>query len=245
MNFEIEHLESVTSTNSILYERGLQGAAEGCVLSADEQTGGRGRFGREFYSPMGNLYFSLLLRPEKRIDELRLLTPLAAVCVLEAVEEVLHLSCGIKWVNDLYYNGKKVCGILTEIHPRPDFTADFCVIGIGINVYRFPVPEKLQGIAGGLVEREETKRDLREDLMHCILQRFAFYYDQKDRSFMKRYRSSSILIGKKVIYETAAGELPITVTDINDAGELVVRDSLGEIRTLSDGEVRLKEKTTR
>lgn len=111
----IEVHKKVDSTNTMMRQRAVSGSAEGCVIIAGEQTNGRGRFGRSFYSPSDTgIYMSLLLRPTLTTDNSVLITTSAAVAVCEAIEKILSKTPQIKWVNDIYIDGKKVCGILTE-----------------------------------------------------------------------------------------------------------------------------------
>jgi BirA family biotin operon repressor/biotin-[acetyl-CoA-carboxylase] ligase len=114
--FDIDYRATVTSTNSVLKDLAAGGAREGTVVAAITQTAGRGRFGRSFYSPADSgVYFSVLLRPGVGAPDATLLTTAAAVAVARAVEDVTGAPARIKWVNDVYCGGKKVCGILTEV----------------------------------------------------------------------------------------------------------------------------------
>ena len=125
----------VDSTNVRLKELAEAGAPHGTVVIADEQTGGKGRKGRKFESPAGaGLYFSLLLRPLCSVAETVCLTPWAAVAAAEAVFRCCGTRPDIKWVNDLLLDGRKLCGILTELGLTPDGKLDYVIIGIGINL---------------------------------------------------------------------------------------------------------------
>ena len=113
--FQVEVRETVTSTNTVLREMAANNAPEGLVLAAEGQTAGKGRQGRDFHSPAGcGAYFSLLLRPGASGADALLITSAAAVAAARAIEEIFGVRVGIKWVNDLFMDGKKVCGILTE-----------------------------------------------------------------------------------------------------------------------------------
>lgn len=112
--FDLQVQTEVTSTNTLLKAQAEQGAPEGTVLIAESQTAGKGRLGRHFTSPPGTgIYFSLLLRPHCTAEKSLFITTTAAVAVCEAIEQVTGLNPQIKWVNDVYLNEKKVCGILT------------------------------------------------------------------------------------------------------------------------------------
>ena len=147
-------LESVDSTNTALMRMAATGAAEGTVLLAQAQTAGRGQRGRDFYSPAGcGLYMSLLLRPKMPPEDVLAITPAAAVAAAQAVEAATGRRAGIKWVNDIQIDGKKVCGILTEAASSSG-TLDCAVCGIGINLFPPPggYPEALRDRAGALFD---------------------------------------------------------------------------------------------
>ena len=125
------YFDTIDSTNNYLKKLAAEGAPHGTVAVANCQTGGKGRLGRSFQSPPGlGLYLSVLWRTGLRTDTLPMVTPLAAVAVCRAIEEICGLHCGIKWPNDLLLGGKKVCGILTESAFRPDGTPDWVVVGM-------------------------------------------------------------------------------------------------------------------
>ncbi len=243
--FAVETAESVTSTNTVLKERAAAGAPEGTVLIAEQQTGGRGRQGRTFSSPRGTgLYTSILLRPKMRAEQALFLTTAVAVAVAETIEEVSGRAAGIKWVNDIWLDGLKVCGILTEA--SFDLEAgglEYAVVGWGINLAE-PAggfPEELRGIAGAVFDRipdAETKSRLAAG----VLRRFRRYYETLgQKTFLKGYRERSILIGKDITI-LGSGEAAF-VLGIDDDCRLHVRLADGQERYLSSGEVRVRPKT--
>ncbi len=236
-------LEKASSTNRLLCEAARAGAGE-ALLIAEEQTEGKGRFDRRFYSPRGTgIYMSLLLRPTLDAEGFPLLTPLAGVAVAEAVEAVSGKRAGIKWVNDIYYEGKKLSGILAEggFSPTP-----YVVIGIGINAYAPPVPEPLRGSVTSVFGEKEGA-DQRGELIGAFLDRFfAYYRDLPARDFMAEYRRRSVLIGKRVRVHNAAFDTAKTgegraalCLDIDESGALVVLYDDGTKEHLSAGEVSL------
>ena len=134
MDIPVYHYDTLDSTNTQCKRLAAEGAAS-AVVTADCQTAGRGRMGRRFQSPPGlGLYLSVLWRTGLCAETLPTITPLAAVAVCRAIENVCGLHCGIKWPNDLLLGGRKVCGILTESAFRPDGTPDWVIVGIGVNV---------------------------------------------------------------------------------------------------------------
>lgn len=237
--------KSVSSTNTLLKELAGEGEKEGKVLIAEEQTGGRGRLGRKFYSPAKTgIYMSILLRPKLTVDDALFITTSAAAAVAEAIESVTGCNASIKWVNDIYCNGKKVCGILTEA--GVDFEGgglEYCIVGIGINVAR-PLedfPEELKDIADGIFETRLYSSDLRSRLVADILNKFWGYYNEfHNKKFIKEYRNRSFLIGREVSVLMGDKQERATALDIDERARLIVKLTNGEIRALSSGEVSVR-----
>lgn len=236
----LEAVPVVDSTNRVLKERAEQGAPEGTVLLAERQTAGRGRKGRSFFSPAGSgLYFSVLLRPKKG-DPLKI-TVAAGVAVARAVEQVLGIDLQIKWVNDLYLENKKVCGILAE-GSATAAGLDWCVLGIGLNVY---APREgfgeLESIAGALLQATPDG-ELRPKLTAAVLEHFfALYENLNDPQLLAEYRRRSYLQGRAVTAVRGSEQYRGTVTGISDEAELLLRLENGETLALSSGEVQLKD----
>ena len=148
----VRYYREISSTNTVLKTMAAEGAREGLVLIAEEQTGGKGRMGRRFYSPPGSgLYMSILLRPGTEASRSTGITACAAVAVALAIEELSGRPANIKWVNDIYMDKRKVCGILTEASVDCESgLLNYAVVGIGINtlVPAGDFPQELQTIAG-------------------------------------------------------------------------------------------------
>ncbi|MDD6309349.1 MAG: biotin--[acetyl-CoA-carboxylase] ligase [Clostridia bacterium] len=229
------------STNATAKAMAAAGAPEGTLCIAETQTAGRGRMGRDFFSPgKTGLYMSLVLHPDAQKDALSI-TVTAAVAVAEAAEALCGFPVQIKWVNDIYAKGKKVCGILAEASfSTGSKNLDFIVLGIGINLYKptegFPVP--LQEIAGALFT--ENTAVTRAQLVGEILARFYRLYESPDKaSLLEAYQSRSFLIGKTVTVWRGNTSFPATVLGINDDYTLSVLDTEGNRLSLSSGEVSL------
>ena len=238
-SWELHPVSSLASTNSALRELAGQGAPEGTVLIAASQSAGRGRMGRQFYSPEGTgLYMSLLLRPrELSPAESLQLTTMAAAALCMAIQQVTGLEPQIKWVNDLFLNGKKICGILTEgsFNLETGLLQD-AVLGLGLNLYppREGFPPELKNIAGALLPK--NRPDLKNTLTAAFLNQFSeFYREKKFRKAAEIYRSRSLLTGRQVEIQGKTAE----VLDINDRCQLVVRYDDGSIQALSYGEVTI------
>ena len=247
---------SVTSTNTVLKEKAAQKAPEGYVLAAAMQTAGKGRVGRSFFSPADTgLYLSLILRPE-RFDALRAqrFTTIAAVAACEAIGEVTGVTAGIKWVNDIYVNGKKASGILTEASiGLEDGFLEYAVVGIGFNMYtpKDGFPEEIRGIAGAVTE--DRIPDGRNRLAAAFLDRFMKYYEAEKHpddggvsetdsfgSYVAKYREKSIVIGRDVLVLQASGPEKAHAVSIDDECRLIVRYEDGRLETLSSGEISIR-----
>lgn len=237
--------DEIDSTNDRLKEYADQGAADGTVVVALSQTNGHGRSGRTFYSPKGgNLYMSILIRPGKATLS-PLITPAGAVATAKAIEKVCGKKVDIKWVNDLYLCGRKICGILAQGYNIGQ-DSQYIIIGIGINV-RNPggdVPEELRNIYGSVYGNEITDADAAMILPRLSAELYGNYMEMYKNGFqsglMDEYRSRSNVIGKRVRYISGNDESYIDVIGIDDNGGLVTKDTNGDIVTYMDGEIRIK-----
>ena len=236
-------LSETDSTNTRI-KREYFDRPTGFVLIAERQTAGRGRLGRTFVSPPGDgLYFYFLLRPDLPLSEIDCLTLAAAVAVCEAVERLCGLSPAIKWVNDVFLNDRKLCGILTEsVVSSPD-TPALVVVGIGVNLRfdRAAHPE-LDGIAGGLADL--TEPPTRAALAAAILNAFEPLYDalcagQKE-TLLAAYRMRLNCLGRAVTVHTPADTYPAVCESLDDTGALIVRTEDGETHALRAGEISIR-----
>lgn len=237
--------DTVTSTNTVLKEIAEKGGAEGMVVIAQQQSMGKGRLGRSFYSPKGTgLYMSLLLRPKFSAEEALSITTAAAVAVAGAVEEVCGLPGQIKWVNDVYLRGRKVCGILTEA--AVDFEnkgLHYAVLGMGVNLREPPggFSEELKEVAGALFYRE-TPPGAKTKLAAEILNRFfKLYGTLPEKTFLEEYRSRSLLTGVEITFTEGSREGEGTVLGIDENMRLVVQRKEGGKKVFSAGEVTIKK----
>ena len=240
-DYHIELLEETDSTNSYLRQKAEGGAPEGSVVFALHQTAGKGRMGRSFFSPAGSgLYFSILLRPQAMADGMKI-TAAAGVAVAQAVKEILDIDLSIKWVNDLYLGNKKVCGILAESAMDGKGNFDYCILGIGLNVFEPQCwEEDLDRIAGALLtQKQECVMEL---LAAAILDRFFGWYQTLSApQLMEEYRNRSFLQGKRVTAVRGNERIKGVVQGISDDGELLLQTAEGEMRMLCSGEVRLED----
>ena len=236
--FKISVKNSVSSTNTLMKERGKKGAGEFSVLIAQRQTKGRGRMGRSFYSPDGSgIYMSILLKPDINTNSL-LITTHTAVCCARVFERMTGKSVGIKWVNDIYMNERKVCGILAESYVGEE---SFTVLGIGINVVKPKdgFPDDIKNRAGAVFESSSPY--LREKLICELLREFIKMYKEKNnKEYLKEYKERSIITGKEILLLKSETEEKATALYINDDYSLTVEKENGEICTVNSGDVSIK-----
>lgn len=240
---DIEVKETVTSTNALLKEKAALGAPEGTVLIALSQTAGRGRFTRKFFSPADSgIYMSILLRPRIPAESATLITTAAAVAVAEAAEKISGRKTGIKWVNDVLIDGKKICGILTEASLNIESgELDYAIPGIGLNIYEPEngFPDEIKNIAGAILEERGSGNKSR--LAAAVLESFFKYYkDISERTYLNSYRERCIVLGKQINVLSADGTRPATALDIDENCRLRVKYSDGKEEILSSGEVSIK-----
>ena len=242
---ELQVFKTITSTNTVLKTLAAEGAPAGLVLIAGEQTAGRGRMGRSFYSPADSgLYLSLLLRPNVSAVEATRLTACAAVAVAETIEELSGRPAQIKWVNDIFVDGRKVCGILTEASVDcENGMMHYVIIGLGVNT-RVPTgdfPKELKGIAGAAFDADSIP-ELRCRLAAGILDRLAEYTQNPGAPLVfEGYRSRSLVLGKKInILAPGRDPVPAEVLDLEEDYALLVRFPDGSTQRLNSGEVSIR-----
>ncbi len=241
--FSLEIHDCVGSTNDRAKQLAAEGAERVCVL-ADRQARGKGRMGRHFLSPPGaGLYLSCVLRPSLRGEDAALLTTYAAVAVAETVESMTGARAEIKWVNDVYVGGKKICGILTE--GSVDFESggfSYAVVGIGVNLRKREWPPELASVATDLETETGVQAD-RNLFASALLRRFADVETAlRERSFLDAYRARCFVLGKDVTVFRGNEQFCARAVDVGPRGELLVDPGDGTIRALQSGEVSVRVK---
>lgn len=237
------YYDAIDSTNLQAKRLAEEGAPNGTVVVADQQSAGRGRRGRTWASPAGaNLYFTVLLRPKIAPDKASMLTLVMALAVAEGIRSIA--IPGIKWPNDIVIDGRKVCGILTEMSLSAEQgSIDHLVIGVGVNVAKQEFPAELQGHAVAL--EEFTSKVNRSELLNAILQYFEGFYDlfcaQGDLSGLKKsYDALLINRDRQVRVLDPKGEYDGVARGIRPTGELIVELPDGELREVYAGEVSVR-----
>ena len=243
---DIDVRQKITSTNTVLKELADLGAKEGTVIISAEQSAGKGRMNRRFISELEGVYFSFLLRPRIPASKALMITTAAAVAASRAIEEISGRRTDIKWVNDLFIGGKKVCGILTEASCGLEGGGlDYAVCGIGVNV-RPPqngFADELIGIADAVLPQDNDIPDARARIAAGIINNFFdLYYGDglENGSYIDEYRSRSIVIGKNVRLINGDNIREAYVYGIDDECRLKVRYPDGTPDTISSGEVSLR-----
>lgn len=241
---EILYFDKVDSTNTVAKKAAEDGAVHGTLAVAEQQTGGKGRRGRSWESPRGTgIWMSLILRPSISPYHASMLTLVAALAVAEGIKSCTGLQTLIKWPNDIVVNGKKVCGILTEMSADPD-CINYVVVGIGINVSMESFPEEIREVAASLLMEtgQKVKRSL---LISDIMESFEQYYDTfmetEDMSgLLEEYNQWLANCGRPVRVLDPAGEYSGTAEGIDRMGELLVRTEDGKLRSVISGEVSVR-----
>ena len=215
---------------------------EGTVFLSDYQTAGRGRMGKSFLSPKGSgLYFSILTKPKGQNKNPLVLTCHAAIAVKRAVKEVFGMELSIKWVNDLFYKGKKLVGILAE-GQLSDSSLAYCIMGIGINLFlpESGFPEELSNIAGALFDYDEEKKENidRNQFLASIL--FHYFSLLDEDKVEEEYRTENILLTKDILFTENHQDFLGRVEGILEDGALSVRCRDGSTKIVSSGEVKQK-----
>ena len=241
---KIQVYKSLESTNKAAKEMAVAGAEHGTVIISDCQTMGRGRYSRNFFSPSGGgLYMSIVLRPEVlHFKNPTSVTAFAAVSVCEAIESISKKTPKIKWVNDIFIDGKKVCGILTEA--VTDFESgglDWIVVGIGINVYirTEDFPGELQALATSIYSDERipgVRNKLSAEIINRIL---GFETSPSETEIFEKYKKRLMMLGKEITVNQNQMEYKATAIDVDSVGHLIVKNRNGETITLSTGEIRI------
>ncbi len=240
--------KSLQSTNKTAKQLALDFAKNGTVVIANEQTNGRGRMGRSFFSPPDTgIYMSIILRPNTTVQNAALITTLASVAVCSAIEKVLNINTSIKWVNDILLNGKKICGILTEA--ATDFESgniDYVVLGIGINfcTEKKMFPIEIINTAESLFDKKKSgyiRNHLIAEIINEISEKMDYIVDEiKSKEIIYEYKKRSIVVGKNIEIIQNNNIRHAKALDIDEHGGLVVQLKNNEVETLTSGEISIR-----
>ena len=263
------YIEETGSTNDNAKELGEKGAPHGTLVVTDHQTTGRGSRGRTWETPKGtNIAMSLLVRPTAPPDKVSMLTLIMGMSIAEGIEAALVIAkdeelsrstlvdiprqllaeCKnypqIKWPNDVVIAGKKICGILTELHMNPDNTINNVVIGVGINVNMTDFPDDIKDIAGSIYSTTGVKLD-RSMVVACCMKRFEEKYEKYIETYDLRFLKDDYerrLINRRKIVKVLdpKGEYEAIAHGITNTGALIVSDEEGNEYEINGGEVSVR-----
>lgn len=241
---KILHFDTIDSTNNEVKRLAEQGAEEGLIVIAEEQTAGRGRRGRTWSSPPGcGIWMSILLRPELTPWEVSSVTLVSALACAKAIRDELGLDALIKWPNDIVINGKKAVGILTEMSAEQE-AVNYVVLGVGMNANISEFPEEISNTATSFLI-ESGSRINRSLMVAKFVMYFEKYYeifcnDKTLTGIKAEYEKLLVNKDRDVFITEASGTVKRRALGINDKGELVVENDTGERYTVRAGEVSVR-----
>jgi BirA family biotin operon repressor/biotin-[acetyl-CoA-carboxylase] ligase len=242
MGKKIQLLHEVASTNTLAMELAADGTPEGTVVVAETQTGGRGRLGRKWISPKGNLYLSVVLRPNMPMHKAPLITLMGAVAVAAAIRKTCGLEAGIKWPNDILIAGKKVSGLLTEMSAEQDRIRHIVLgIGVDVNMEMGELPPEVRGLTTTLAAEAGSKID-RTTLLQQILRDLENWYQQvlsDEVKVLEEWIKLNMTIGGRIIVSGAGETLEGLAQGVDHEGRLIVGLDDGTIRTVAAGDVTI------
>ncbi|MFH1201718.1 MAG: biotin--[acetyl-CoA-carboxylase] ligase [Candidatus Omnitrophota bacterium] len=235
---KIYYFGTVSSSMDVAWQLGIKGSCEGTVVIAETQTKGRGRLGRNWFSPKyKGIYLSLILRPKILPNQTPLLTLMSAVSICEAIREKTGLTCQIKWPNDILIHHKKLGGILTELNAETDLSR-FVVIGIGLNVNN----DKKTLFAGATSLKEQKKEevnrlDLLQEILRKIEENYLVFQKKGGKPIIDKWRNWSVSLGRRVRVVCQKEHIEGEALDIDIDGGLLIRDDSGLTQKVMSGDV--------
>jgi len=241
---KIYYFSELESTNIIAKEKALhrmEAIDEGTIIIAERQTVGKGRLGREWFSPERGIWLSIILYPQLPPSYIPRITLMTAVAAVKAIEMCTQIKPQIKWPNDILMNEKKVCGILTEMSAELDII-NWVVVGIGINanIDHRDFPEDIQANTISLKE-VSGKEVLRVKLAQTFLQEFEKYYDKLKRKeflfILKEWKLYAHTLGKKIRVDMGERIITGEAVDINKEGALILKEEDGELVEIISGTI--------
>jgi len=239
---EILHYTEVASTNTLAMELAQKGAVDGAVIIAETQAVGKGRLGRTWTSPAGNLYVSLVLRPSVPISKAPLITLMGAVAVASAIRRYCGLPAGIKWPNDILLSGKKVSGLLTEMSAEPDRIRHI-VLGIGVNVNMDSntLPTDVRKLSTTLADATGRLVD-RTALLRTLLTELDLWYHRflkGEGTVLAAWKELNVTLGHRVAVSGGSAKMEGLAHDVDAEGRLILKLDDGTLRQVAAGDVTI------
>lgn len=228
---EVHHFDEVGSTMDVARELARKGAGTGTIVVAERQSGGKGRLGRQWLSPPGGIYCSLILRPRISPAHAARTALMVSVAVAQAIRKVLGLPAELKWPNDVLIQGRKVCGVLAEMQAEAD-AVDFVVLGMGINVNTSVSEARATSL------REELGRQVsRSHVLEAILSEVeALEGLLGTQELLEKWKSLSATLNRSVRIVGLGEEIEGEAVDVGSGGELIVRGRDGLLRSVVAGD---------
>lgn len=244
-NVQIIYKDVTVSTNDDLLQIAQSGCKDIVIEIASCQQGGRGRLGRTFSSPKGGIYISFLLHFKNiELKDVAIITPMAAVAVLKTAKKALDLDLDIKWVNDLFYKGKKICGILTQAYVDVEnASTSSVVVGIGVDfeIDINTLPKEIINIVGTLIPNDQKTQCSANKFAGILIDEMLDLYDNFDkRSFIDTYKAHSIVLNKEINFVYNNEKKEGIVLDIDNDCALLIKENNGNILKINSGEVSIK-----
>lgn len=234
----------VVSTNTLAMQMAAEGAPEGTVVLAETQTGGKGRLGRKWMSPKGNLYLSLVLRPSIPVQKAPLVTLMGAAATVSAIRTICAVPAAIKWPNDIILSGKKVSGLLTEMSAEPDRVKHIVLgIGVDVNMRLDELPSDMRALATTVAAEAGRSID-RTGLLRQILRELDQAYRkllENDREVLEDWKSLNSTIGNRVAVRGLNETIQGLAEGIDAEGRLMVKLDDGTTRTVAAGDVTIQK----
>lgn len=241
-DFDVHFFDELPSTNLTAKALADEGAKEKTVVLALRQTAGRGRLSRNFYSPLGGAYLSIVLKPNLSPENTVLITTAASVAAARTIEKFTDKKAFIKWVNDIYIDSKKVCGILTEgAFNAETQSLDYAVLGIGFNLFgsKNDLPDDIKDTADFILDAKPSSLTFC-DFLNCFLNEFFDIYNKiEKKEFLAEYNSRSFLKGKEITYLKDGVLHTATALETDQNAHLLIKED-GKITKLFSGEVSVK-----
>lgn len=242
---EIDILKTVDSTNNYLKLKAQDKADEGLVAIAEQQTEGKGRKGKSFFSPAGSsIYMSVLLKPKIKISNINLITIIAAISVVEAIYNTTEIQTSIKWVNDVMYNNKKLCGILTEASIEGESgDINYIVLGIGINVKKINFPDDIKNVAtslGNITSIDYNRNELIGQLLTQLENNYNKLFSNNQCELINSYRNYLSMLGNEINVILSDSTYTAKALDIDENAHLIIQLPSGEITKINCGEISIK-----
>lgn len=242
---EIDILKTVDSTNNYLKLKAQDKADEGLVAIAEQQTEGKGRKGKSFFSPAGSsIYMSVLLKPKIKISNINLITIIAAISVVEAIYNITKIQTSIKWVNDVMYNNKKLCGILTEASIEGESgDINYIVLGIGINVKKINFPDDIKNVAtslGNITAIDYNRNELIGQLLTQLENNYSKLFSNNQYELINSYRNYLSMLGNEINVILSDSTYRAKALDIDENAHLIIQLPSGEIIKINCGEISIK-----